>query len=69
MIETMLDKYLKRKGVVIVDPDYKNKIETFISLHMINPGENEDKFIERVIKSFDVRIIDICIQEKESEKN
>ena len=68
MIETMLDKYLKRKGLVIVNAEYKNKLEMATWFYMTIPGETEDEYIERVIKLVEPELAEVYIREKESKR-
>lgn len=62
---TMLEKYLKRKGKVITNQDYKNKLEMALLSNMIKPGESKDDFIERIMSGFRVEIVEVNLNDKE----
>ena len=62
---TMLEEYLKRKGKVITNQDYKNKLEMALLSNMIKPGESKDEFIERIMSGFRVEIVEINLNDKE----
>lgn len=62
---TMLEEYLKRKGKVITNQDYKNKLEMALFSNMIKPGETEDDFIERIVSGFRVEIVEVNLNDKE----
>lgn len=61
----MLDEYLKRKGKVITNQDYKNKLEMALLSNMIKPGETEDEYIERIMNGFKVEIVEVNINDEE----
>ena len=62
---TMLEEYLKRKGKVITNQDYKNKLEIALLSNMIKPGESKDKYIERIMSGFRVEIVEVNLNDKE----
>lgn len=62
---TMLEEYLKRKGKVITNQDYKNKLEIALLSNMIKPGESKDDFIERIMSGFRVEIVEVNLNDKE----
>lgn len=62
---TMLEEYLKRKGKVITNQDYKNKLEMALLSNMIKPGESEDEYIERIMSGFRVEIVEVNLNDKE----
>ena len=62
---TMLEEYLKRKGKVITNQDYKNKLEMALLSNMIKPGESKDEYIERIMSGFRVEIVEVNINDKE----
>lgn len=62
---TMLEEYLKRKGKVITNQDYKNKLEMALLSNMIKPGESKDDFIERIMSGFRVEIVEVNLNDKE----
>ena len=64
---TMLEEYLKRKGKVITNQDYKNKLEMVLLSNMIKPGESKDDFIERIMSGFRVEIVEVNLNDKEDE--
>ena len=68
VVGTMLEEYLKRKGKVITNPDYKNKLEMALLYDMIKPGETEDDYVERIMSGFTVEIVEVNINEKESDE-
>ena len=62
---TMLEEYLKRKGKVITNRDYKNKLEMALLSNMIKPGESKDEYIERIMSGFRVEIVEVNLNDKE----
>lgn len=62
---TMLEEYLKRKGKVITNQDYKNKLEMALLSNMIKPGESKDEYIERIMSGFRVEIVEVNLNDKE----
>ena len=64
---TMLEEYLKRKGKVITNQDYKNKLEMALLSNMIKPGESKDEYIERIMSGFRVEIVEVNLNDKEDE--
>ena len=62
---TMLEECLKRKGKVITNQDYKNKLEMALLSNMIKPGESKDDFIERIMSGFRVEIVEVNLNDKE----
>lgn len=62
---TILEEYLKRKGKVITNQDYKNKLEMALLSNMIKPGESKDDFIERIMSGFRVEIVEVNLNDKE----
>ena len=62
---TMLEEYLKRKGKVITNQDYKNKLEIALLSNMIKPGESKDDYIERIMSGFRVEIVEVNLNDKE----
>ena len=64
---TMLEEYLKRKGKVITNQDYKNKLEMALLSNMIKPGESKDYYIERIMSGFRVEIVEVNLNDKEDE--
>ena len=65
---TMLEEYLKRKGKIITNPDYKNKLEMALLCNMIKPGETEDEYVERIMSGFTVEIVEVNLNEEESDE-
>ena len=62
---TMLEEYLKRKGKVFTNQDYKNKLEIALLSNMIKPGESKDEYIERIMSGFRVEIVEVNLNDKE----
>lgn len=62
---TMLEEYLKRKGKIITNQDYKNKLEMALLSNMIKPGESKDEYIERIMSGFRVEIVEVNLNDKE----
>ena len=65
---TILEEYLKRKGKVITNPDYKNKLEMALLCNMIKPGETGDEYVERIMSGFKVEIVEVNLNEEESDE-
>lgn len=49
-MKSILDSHLERKGIVITNPEYKKELELGLMMGLRNPGEDDDAYVERIMR-------------------